>query len=305
MLRMVKLIFVVISVLILKSDPSYCFVQDSIPTLKNFKIKKSESIRISLSTSYIIQKNWGLQDLNSFLMMNSFDILLKKSSPSFDQTWRFKSDLGFLQVVDSTWNKYIDYWKINWRYNEITSRTLTHVYSFDLSSQWLDTRRYIRKPDDKGVRQWRGGVFNPATLLIAYNINMNFWEYSNMMVGLTSIQLTTKPRYIGAKEPIVKSFAQTRHSWVLLNYGLSLQAFIYSKKIGDNVIWDNTSTAFVNGVSKDQVNFNFQNRITVKFLKYFQFRVDTHIIYDPLYSYQLQFDQEFLIGIFYEKRKIH
>lgn len=58
----------------------------------------------------------------------------------------------------------------------------------------------------------------------------------------------------------------------------------------------------INRVSKDQVNCDFQNKITIKFLKFMQFRIDTHIIYDPLYSYKLQYQQEFLLGFFYEKR---
>jgi hypothetical protein len=204
--------------------------------------------------------------------------------------------------LDSMWYKYSDGWKLNILLNENASKSITHSYAFDISSQFLHTYKYRIDIYEKQLKEWRGGFLNPATMNFSYNISLNIWEDSNIMLGLSSVRIATRPRYEGMIEP-KDPVATTPHSYILADYGMSAQVNIYAQKITGNLFCDNSSGFFLNGIKKSQMNFDFQNTFTYKFLKYMQLRFDTHIIYDPLVSYRLQYDQEFLIGVFLEKRK--
>lgn len=188
-------------------------------------------------------------------------------------------------------------------FTENTSDKITHDYALSVSSQFLNTYRTVKDAAEKNTEQWRGGFLNPATLDFSYNVSIRFWEYSNVMLGLSAIRILTRPRYEGAVEPKETPFAKTERSFILGYYGMSGEVNVYAKKISENISWDNNSSFFVNGISRDRVSFDFQNNVSFKFLKYLQFRLESQITYDPLHSYHLQYRQEFLVGIFYEQKK--
>ena len=227
----------------------YCFSVsaeslDSLSSDKKSIFKTISSLRISLSTSYILQKNYFQQNESSFLFLNNVDYFCKKSNANNNQTWHFTSDLGYEKFVDSIWTKYSDRWKLNWLLKEISSRRFMHTYSLEIVSQWLDTQREVYHSDKPTTNQWCAGFLNPLAMTFAYNIEISFWGYNHILLGLTSAKLITKPRYDGAKEPVVRYFSKTEHAWILLNYGMSGQVFIYNRKISENIFWDNSSTFF-------------------------------------------------------------
>jgi len=45
------------------------------------------------------------------------------------------------------------------------------------------------------------------------------------------------------------------------------------------------------------------NRLSIRFLKVFQLRIESGLCYQPEQSKQLQYKQEVLLGIFYDYRK--
>lgn len=266
-------------------------------------VKIISSLRTSLSTSYIIQKNVNHKDFSNYLFLSNADYFFKKSGHKFSFSFHFKSELGYLKFIDSLWLKYSDNWKMNILLNEISSNTITHTYSLNINSQFLNSYKLVSIPNEEYINEWRGGFINPATFSFSYNIAITLWEYSTVLLGLTSVRVMTKPRYNGSKEPKETPLVITRHAYILAHFGMSGEVNIYSKKIAENITFDNTSSFFLNGFSKDQQNFDFQNRITFKLLKYLQLSLDTHIIYDPFASYNLQYTHQFLIGVFYDKRK--
>jgi len=300
-MRLVKLFF---SILIFtQSSFAISFPNDSSAVhLTEIRIKNI-SFRASLSASYIIQKNYYEQDLTNFLFLSNLEYFNRTIHSKYSSFIQIKSDVGYLKFTDSIWDKQTDSWKISWMLDEFSSQKITHSYSANIFSQWLNSYRYSNMDNDVTKKKWKGGIFNPLMFTFAYNLTANFWQSSYALLGLASIRLNTKPRYIGAIEPVQKPSVTLPHSWILFNYGLSGQLFIIQKKITDNIIWDNSSLIFVNGISKDQVYFDLQNRVAIICLKYLQFRIDTHIIYDPLTNYKLQFNQQFLFGIYFEKKK--
>lgn len=265
--------------------------------------KKTFSVCSSLSTSYIIQNNFNRNDVRDFLFLAGSDCYYKITKEKFIRSYHLKTDLGYLKFLDSTWTKYADNWRINIVYTEKASNTTTHAYSLSVSSQFFNTYRYSRKPAETNSMEWRSGFLNPVTLSFSYNVTWMLWDYSNVLLGLSAVRLSTRPRYVGATEPKETPVAKTDRAFILAHYGMSGQANIFSKKISENITWDNFSFFFVNGISRDQVSADFRNSFTFRFFRHLQFRFDTHVIYDPSVSYQVQLQQEFLIGLFYEKRK--
>jgi len=63
------------------------------------------------------------------------------------------------------------------------------------------------------------------------------------------------------------------------------------------------TTGGANGINKNQINLDFANAVIFKFLKYIQFRIATHVLYDPLYSTRLQFQNDFTLGFVLEGKK--
>ena len=295
-------IFWLLAIILFISDlRAFSWPKDSVNENKELK-KIFFSFRSSLSTTYIIQENFNQNNLRDFLFLSDVDYYYKITREKFIQSYHCKAGLGYMMYPDSMWYKYTDGWKLNILLNENESKNITHSYAFDISSQFLHSYKYGVDIYEKQLKEWRGGFLNPATINFSYNISMNLWSDSNVMLGLSSVRIAARPRYEGVIEP-KDLVAKTPHSFILAIYGMSAQVNIYSQKITESLFCDNSSGFFVNGINKSQMNFDFQNTFIYKFLKYMQLRFDTHIIYDPLVSYHLQYDQEFLIGVFIEKRK--
>ena len=268
-------------------------------------IKSNKSLTVfngSLSSSYIIQKNYYTENLNNFLFLLNLDYFNRKYNDSQNQLWRFKSDLGFIKYIDSIWIKSNDKWRLDWIYDDISSRKFSHSYNIMVKSQWLDSWKYFNTQTEKLSKEWHGGFLNPLEMTFSYNVRFSFWDFNSILLGLTSIQLENLPRFHNAIEPSGGSLARTNNSWVTLNFGLSSKILIFQKQISENVLWDNSSNLFINGVNKEAINFDIENRLSFIFFKRMQFRFETNVRYDPRLSYKLQYELGFLIGFFYDKR---
>src|SRR4051812_34499945 len=75
--------------------------------------KTVSSLRSSLSSSYIIQKNFNQNDLRDFLFLFDADYYYKITREKFIQSYHIRSNLGYIKYLDSVWYKYSDNWKIN------------------------------------------------------------------------------------------------------------------------------------------------------------------------------------------------
>ncbi|MCX6292663.1 MAG: hypothetical protein NT126_13030 [Bacteroidetes bacterium] len=278
---------------------------DSFPTSShqpNLKIQNYSTLLVAFSTSFTENKNWQTVDYKNYSFIGNMDYTRKTTISKFKQLYQFRGELGFLKFVDSTWYKNSDNLNVYVQWTDYSSKKFTHSYSIILKSQFADTWRYKTNRDGKATREWRGGFLNPATLMLAYGLNYDFWQRCFVSFAFATVKVNSRPRYDDALLPTEKELARTEKYFIISEYGMSVQGGI-TKNIYDNVFWTNKTQFFSNGINKNQVTVDFQNRFTFVFLKYLQFRADTHIVYDPLYSYSLQYRQEFLVGVFFEKRK--
>ena len=84
-----------------------------------------------------------------------------------------------------------------------------------------------------------------------------------------------------------------------------MQLNVYEELYQKIILVENDSRLFFNALNRTAINFDFNNRIAIRFLKYLQLRFDLHLIYNPDYSKNLQYRQEVLLGVFYENHYPH
>lgn len=281
-------------------DTTYTKQEEKVPSKKYYR-----SLKLALSGTYSAQHNWYADESNqkSIAFLFNADYMHRISTEKFIQFYQFRSALGYIKIIDSLWIKNNDYWRINATWTENESKHFTHTYSVQANSQFLNTPRYIYNYEsDISEKTKTAAFFNPGNVTLAYGLNWTFWEYNYINFNFATIKISTRPRFNGYTEPKENEIAKTRNAYIYFEYGLNINTMI-GRKINDNVEWENYTYYFMNGISKSQVHLDFMNRITFKFLKYLQLRVDTHIMYEPLFSYKFQYQHDFMLGMVYEMKR--
>jgi hypothetical protein len=276
--------------------------RQAIRSADSIKLHHYTSFLATVATSFTENRNWQTMDYRNYSFLGNIDYTNKVNTRGLNHLYQVRGELGFLKFLDSTWYKNSDNLNILAQWTENSSNRITHSYSVLLKSQFADTWKYNTDMNGNSAREWRGGLLNPLTFLVAYGLNYDFWKRCFLNFAFATIKINARPRYDAALLPTEKELARTEKFFIISEYGLSMQSGI-SKKIYENVFWDNKTQFFANGINKNQVTLDFQNRLTIVFVKCFQFRGDTHIVYDPLYSYRLQYKQEFFFGVFLEIKR--
>ena len=255
--------------------------------------------KISLSSSFNSFSNWSSGSHDNFCFQGNADMNYYAKRRRYREQLTFRTALSFMQYVDSLWVKATDYWKFSFRFTDHPNHSLTHSYSLLVNSQWLNSYRYVWR-NDKLIKEKRGSFLNPGNAILAYGINWRFWKTSGINFSFASIKIMSKPRYIAAIQP-GEELAKTRNAYIYSEYGMSIQACI-SKPLAGNILWENNSSFFANGISRSRVQADFINSLSVCFLKFLVLRIDTHIVYEPMYSYKLQFQHGVMLGVMVDVR---
>lgn len=258
---------------------------------------------LSLSGTFSAQHNWYNDENNykSIAFLFNGDVTHRRNSTKLKQNYSARTNLGYLKILDSIWIKNNDYWRINAVLIENQNKWLKHTYTATARSQFLNTYRYIYNENiDDYSKTKTATFFNPAVLTVAYGLSYSFWDDNFINFNFATINFNSKPRF-GNLKSNDHELAKTKNMYMYAEYGLNIQTNI-TKNINPYTQWENYTYFFANGINKHQVNLDFSNRISFKFLKYLLFRVDTHILYDALFSTRLQYQLDFTLGMTWEKR---
>ena len=93
---------------------------------------------------------------------------------------------------------------------------------------------------------------------------------------------------------------RTNNSYIRSRYGCSLQLILDESFRNKTILLDHQSNIVANSLSAEGIRMDIQNRISFKLFRYLQLRFDTRLLYDPSFSYKMQYRQEVLLGIFYD-----
>jgi hypothetical protein len=256
----------------------------------------------ALSASYATSTNWGGQDLRNYSSASNLLYRHNLFSDGYSHAHLVAADLGYLKFVDSTWVKHMDRLQVNLLWYS-GSRKLNHSYSLVLATQFLpNTVLEYNLETLLNEERSVGGFMNPFTLDGSYGAVWSFWQGSNINFAFATLRFSAAPKSSIGPAFTDASMIEGLNAYYFVNYGFSFTTAI-KKPIGKHLEWINNSRFFVNGVNRNNVNFDFNNMVVVKLWKYIQLRIDTRFAYNPMLNYDLQFRQEVLLGFFYERKK--
>jgi Protein of unknown function (DUF3078) len=256
----------------------------------------------SLSASYVTFKNWEGENHTSLTFLSNVDYRHRLTKGTgWTHEHQIKAELGFINYTDSIWVKSNDQFRIAMQWNEKPGKYLTHSYSFLLQSQFLNSYRYTYSDDGVLQRQKKGWILAPGTMELAYGLNWRFWEQCRINTAFATLRIKAIPKEVEFIP--VERMIETSRKIIKTEYGFSTQIYINKEFYDKHLLWDHQSRLFFNALDKKSIYVDFNNRFTLRFLKFMQFRIDSQIIYDPDFSTRPSFRQDFLLGLFYELRK--
>ena len=259
--------------------------------------------RLALSGTYSAQHNWYNDQNNykSIAFLFNGDCSYRLTTAKLKHNYSFRSNLGYFKIVDSVWIKNNDYWRLNATLIENQNKLFTHTYSLNARSQFLEAWKYVYDAGtDTKEKRLKSTFFNPAIITLAYGLSWSFWDFSYINFNFAAINFNTKPRF-EQQQPNDHELAKTKKMYLYADYGMNLQTSIF-KEITPYTNWENYTNFFTNGINKQQINLDFANKIIFKVIKFVQFTITNHILYDPLYSNKLQYQNDFTLGLVFDKR---
>ena len=255
--------------------------------------------RGDLSGSYVTERDWTGQAQNYIILKGLAEARFRKKLQSGWQHEHYvHTQLGYTAITDSIWMKSADILKIHLRWMEENKRKVIHTYSLRFQTQWLSTWRI-----NENSRQWMAGFMNPSGLELGYSFSWYFLENSSLMLTPATLQLSVMPRTILSPAAVEDPSIRLPHANMYSRYGFSGTLNIEESFYNNVLVLSHQSHLFCNAISAQNIQFDVSNRVSVRFLKYLQLRLDTSILYQPDQTSKLQYRQEVLLGIFYEKRK--
>lgn len=260
---------------------------------------RSFCLRSDLSGSYFTERSWYGDPQSVWALRGMADMRLRRKTNSGNTTdHTFNSQLGYSRAADTIWLKSADVFTLHLRWLQAPRRYASHGWSLRLRSQCINT--FV--PAEDG-RRWAGGFFNPAQVEAGYTIGWRFFKNSLAQLHIASIQVDIQPRNRIASAEEKSPFFTTRHSTVTSRYGFTGNLLIDERFYGEALNWQHQSRIFLNALHPDHIQFEVSNRLSIRFLKVFQLRIESGLCYQPEQSKQLQYKQEVLLGIFYDYRK--
>lgn len=263
---------------------------------------RSSSLYGSLNASYATSQHWGGLDQRNYVLIGN--VIVRRSVFAGDRysSHQAMADLGYLKFVDSTWVKSLDRLQINLLWSTSRARwSRSYLVTFGtqfLPGSYTAFDEALGRPTARSV----GGFLVPFDLGISHGTVFTFWGASTVDIAWATVRFNSMPKEFTPAAFVDANTLQGTRVYYFLSYGFGLASAI-NKRIGDRVQWINNSHFFGNGIDRDHVNMDLTNLVIVKLWKYVQLRLDTRLLYNPLFSYDLQFRQEVLLGFFYERNK--
>jgi hypothetical protein len=252
--------------------------------------------RGNISCAITGQQNWQGNSEGAITLSAGADLKYNSRKGVNFAEHRFRGELAYLQPQNERWIKNNDLLRISMLcYKKPTTGWKTG-FSARLTTQWLST--WKNNPENN--RQlWYGGFMNPFAFDCSYDFTKPLFKNSRILLSLATVTVTGTPvkRYYGRMEEIM---IRGKNSYIRSRYGCSLQLILDESFRNNTILLDHQSNIVANSLSSDGLRMDIQNRITFKLLRYLQLRFDTRLLYDPVYSYKIQYRQEVLLGVFYD-----
>jgi hypothetical protein len=252
--------------------------------------------RGTISCSVTGQQNWHGNSEGAITLSGGADLKYRRKKGVHYAEHRFRGELGYLQPQNERWIKNNDLLRISMLWYKNPAPGWKRGFSSRLNTQWLSTWK-INPENNRPY--WYGGFMNPFTFDFSYDFTRPLLKNSRLLLSLATISVTGTPvkRYYGREEEVM---IRTTNSYIRSRYGCSLQLILDESFRNKTILLDHQSNLVANSLSAEGIRLDIQNRISFKLFRYLQLRFDTRLLYDPSFSYKMQYRQEVLLGIFYD-----
>jgi hypothetical protein len=250
----------------------------------------------STSAAITGQQNWYGNSEGAISLNAGLDLRYKRKNDIYFSDHRFRGEIGYLKPQEDQWRKNNDLLRLSLQWFKVVNPGWKQGFSARLNTQWLSTWKIT---GDNNQKKWTGGFMNPFSLDCSYDFIRPIFKNSRLMLSLATLSLSAIPRKNSRLQP-EDILAETQHAHIRSRYGCSLQLFIDESFRDNTILLDHQSSIIANELSRDGIHIDLQNRVCIKLFRYLQLRLDTRIIYEPQFSYKMQYRQEVLLGIFYE-----
>ena len=255
--------------------------------------------KLSLSASYSALSNWSGNSRSNITVQGNGDAAWRRNGKKIRWLVTFRSAANFIRHADSSWVKTMDYWRLSASGSERAGKKGSRTISLQAASQWLPGYRQLYR-DGTWIREPVGGFMNPGSVTVEYGYSWKTGNEYRFWLSPAAVKVSVRPRKL-QPEGSEGDIARTRQAYIYSDYGLSARVAL-EVKITPNVVWENSSVLFCNGISRSRIQAECGNAVRFVFLRFMEFRIDTRIVYEPSVSYRAQVMQGFLLGFLLDVR---
>jgi len=280
----------------------FCLLSSSKGMTQNTSDSSSLSMRVLTGASGSITEavNWNGSAYGSTAFQGYADMIRQGKQTKWNVQHTVHLELGFTRYRDSLWLKHADQFRFQlmWSRSGSSGR---HSWNVSGRTQLLSSYLYYYDYNLSATqKKWTGTLLNPAEVETGYGFCFPIKNCGTINLAIATIRL----RHVPVLEEIVtdKSTFKTHRGKLSLDYGCGVQ-LLFLKAMGDHIDWYFTGKMFLNGAGSDNFNSDLLNRLSVKIWKFFQIRLESRAVYEPVFSHKMQFRNELLAGVFVDFRE--
>lgn len=255
-----------------------------------------------VSASLSLLNNWKNESNTHYVLMLHSVCQSNRKSPWIELTNRLELQVGGTGYIDSLFKKDSD--RFAWQgMMKRSGKQLSHAFNGGFNTMLFDQYSFSADPVTRSmVRKQTGSFGNPSSLEFGYGLGLSFWKNSTVGISLASARFHVDPVFETSASAVQGRIMDFRHGTLVFDYGISCQWAI-ERDFSRNLLWTTAGQVFVKGFSNDAVRFNSSHSMRYKLMKYLQLKADVRWVFEPLESLSMQYRNEWLFGIVYEKNR--
>jgi hypothetical protein len=245
--------------------------------------------------SFISSDTKKLNTLNQFFLSANCTFSYSRQTTGAETSIELKTDLSYTRFLDSAWIKNSDNVTFNFLVRQNKAQSIRTSFNCLLKTQLTDTWVYQRT--NKGTTKlWKSGPLTPAVMNISYGMIVKLSERSYVNFGLASIKFNS---WNVQQRPSDTAQFRAKNIGVNSEYGCTILVSA-DESLTKFVSLENRTTIFCNGIKKDGIGFDIQNRFWIRLYKNLRLKIENKLVLDTKTETGVQKRTEILLGLFFK-----
>jgi hypothetical protein len=258
-------------------------------------------LNTQVSASLSLLNNWKNESNTQYVLMLYSVYQSNRKSTQIEFNNRLELQVGGTGYIDSLFKKDTD--RFAWQgMMKRSGRKISHAFNGGFNTMLFDQYSFSSDPVTRSIiRKQTGSFGNPSALEFGYGLGLSFWKNSTVGISLASARFHVDPVFESSPSAGQNRIMDFRNSILVFDYGISCQWAI--ERGFRNLIWTTAGNFFVKGWRNDAVRFDSSHSMRYKLMKFLQLKADVRWVFEPLESMSMQYRNEWLFGIVYEKNR--